>query len=213
MQKYIVYLNEKSIIISRDENSTDNITNVQLAEFVSDIDLSLLFAQFIKNEQAESLVILAGGNFDHACKSFNSMFNPVKAAGGLVHTDNQSFLFIKRFERWDLPKGKLHRNEKPQAGALREVIEETGLRNLKIIRPLPSTYHIYSGHSGVTLLKETFWFEMLYEGDENPVPQVEEGITDVKWFEINEIDEPINSTYASLQFLLRSYFSGNILPE
>ena len=51
-----------------------------------------------------------------------------------------------------------------------EVEEETGLSGLKIIQPIVSTYHTYH-ISEDRVLKKTKWFEMMYEGDEDPKPQ------------------------------------------
>ena len=52
--------------------------------------------------------------------------NFIEAAGGLVQS-NQKFLFIKRQDVWDIPKGKLEKNEEVEAGALREIEEECGV--------------------------------------------------------------------------------------
>ena len=41
-------------------------------------------------------------------------------------------LFIYRFNKWDLPKGKLNKGEKKQDCAIREVEEECGICNLQI---------------------------------------------------------------------------------
>jgi len=133
------------------------------------------------------------------------MFTRVEAAGGIVRNANGEYLFIKRFGIWDLPKGKLHRKEPASAGALREVTEETGLANLTLTRQLQSTYHIYTDRKGKEVLKETFWFEMWCEEDQKLVPQLEEDITEVKWFAADELHIPVQNTYASLRQLLDDY--------
>jgi len=43
-------------------------------------------------------------------------------------------LFIYRFNKWDLPKGKLDNGESVSECAIREVEEECGIANLKIVR-------------------------------------------------------------------------------
>ena len=60
------------------------------------------------------------------------MFPLVQAAGGLVENKNKQFLFIYRNNKWDLPKGKIEKKEKISNAAMREVMEETGVKNLKI---------------------------------------------------------------------------------
>jgi ADP-ribose pyrophosphatase YjhB (NUDIX family) len=133
------------------------------------------------------------------------MFTRIEAAGGIVRNPQEEYLFIKRLGVWDLPKGKLHKKEALQDGALREVTEETGLTNLTIAKQLPSTFHIYTDRKGREILKETYWFEMMCNKDQKLVPQLEEDITEVKWFSAGELNIPLHNTYASLRLLLESY--------
>jgi 8-oxo-dGTP pyrophosphatase MutT (NUDIX family) len=98
---------------------------------------------------------------------------------------------------WDLPKGKLEHGEDFEAAALREVEEETGLNGLKIIQPIISTYHTYH-ISEDRVLKKTKWFEMMYEGDEDPKPQKSENITEVRWVPPGETDFIRKNTYPSV---------------
>ena len=51
------------------------------------------------------------------------------AAGGLVVRDDGRVAVIHRprYDDWSLPKGKLEEGESFEAGALREVLEETGI--------------------------------------------------------------------------------------
>lgn len=133
------------------------------------------------------------------------MFTRIEAAGGIVRNQKTEYLFIKRLGIWDLPKGKLHKGEPIQDGALREVTEETGLTNLKITQQLPSTFHIYTDRKGREILKETYWFEMMCTKEQQLVPQLEEDITEVKWFQPSELRIATQNTYASLRQLLESY--------
>lgn len=52
----------------------------------------------------------------------------VKAAGGVILSGGRVCVIHRpRYEDWSLPKGKLEKGEDFEAGALREVWEETGL--------------------------------------------------------------------------------------
>jgi ADP-ribose pyrophosphatase YjhB (NUDIX family) len=133
------------------------------------------------------------------------MFTRVEAAGGIVRNAEEKYLFINRLGIWDLPKGKLHKKETVQEGALREVTEETGITSLTITRQLPSTFHIYTDRKGNEVLKETYWFEMWCNEDQKLIPQLEEEITEVKWFATDELNIPVQKTYASLRHLLSGY--------
>ena len=174
-------------------------------DFTDSASLVKAYKSFCENTDHVNLIIKSANKFTEACKAFNSIFTHIKAAGGIVRNQDDEYLFIKRFGIWDLPKGKLHKNESTQGGALREVTEETGLTNLKIIKQLQSTYHIYTNRKGREVLKETFWFEMMSDSDQKLIPQLEEDITEVKWFSASELNIPLQSTYASLRLLLESY--------
>ncbi len=136
------------------------------------------------------------------------MFYRIEAAGGIVRNREGDYLFIKRLGVWDLPKGKLDNNESARKGALREVTEETGLNDLRISKQLFSTYHIYTDREGTEILKETYWFEMMNNTPQPLVPQLDEDITEVRWFRKDELEIPLKNTYASLQNLLEEYLKS-----
>ena len=53
----------------------------------------------------------------------------IRAAGGIVVRDGRVLLVHRaRYDDWSLPKGKLEPGETWEAAALREVLEETGVR-------------------------------------------------------------------------------------
>ncbi|MEI8047733.1 MAG: NUDIX domain-containing protein [Bacteroidota bacterium] len=136
------------------------------------------------------------------------MFSRIEAAGGIVRNREGEYLFIKRLGVWDLPKGKLDNNESAREGAIREVTEETGLKDLLISKQLLSTYHIYTDREGAEILKETYWFEMMNSTSQPLVPQLDEDITEVRWFRKDELEIPLKNTYASLQNLLEDYLKS-----
>src|SRR5215831_9033385 len=74
-------------------------------------------------------------------KAFWKKFILIKAGGGLVRNDKGEVLFMFRRNKWDLPKGKLDHGETLEACALREVQEETGLKELSLEKPLLVTWH------------------------------------------------------------------------
>lgn len=136
-------------------------------------------------------------------------FTCLPAAGGVVINNNRELLFIKRMNRWDLPKGKMEEGESPEKTALREVSEECGIYHQKIVKQLPSTIHLYRSpfikKSNNWVVKKTFWFEMSLDEAEHTTPQTEEDISDVKWFSSNQLKEVYDSTYRSLKGLLDIY--------
>ena len=205
-QRYRVFLNEKSILISEDINTTDSQSNDRIIPYLGLEKMQLEYERFKADEHCDQLIFLSRKKYSEACASFRSMFRDIKAAGGLVKDPEGKLLFILRFGIWDLPKGKLEKNETPVEGAVREVTEETGLSHMQVTNQLPSTFHIYTNKKGSAVLKETYWFRMLYKGNETPVPQTKEAITSVHWFGPDQLEMVLNNTYASLKELIQGSF-------
>ncbi|MEI6574914.1 MAG: NUDIX domain-containing protein [Bacteroidota bacterium] len=134
-------------------------------------------------------------------KKLKKLFRIINAAGGLVINTRKQLLFIRRLGLWDLPKGKAEKDEHIRDTAIREVTEETGLKPLRILFSLDSTYHVYYT-SKSRILKKTYWYLMMYEGSAEPVPQIEESITDVRWFDLEESAILARQTYPSLREIL-----------
>ena len=126
-------------------------------------------------------------------------FRYVKAAGGLVSTDDGDCLMIYRGGRWDLPKGMVERGETLATAALREVAEETGVTACPSVRLVAKTYHIYDKYGGWHL-KQTSWFAMRAQCIQ-PRPQTEEEITEAVWVPGDVCLDRLSTSYASLRIL------------
>lgn len=123
----------------------------------------------------------------------------VYAAGGVVQRSDGNFLFIFRRGWWDLPKGKLDKDESNRQAALREVQEEVGL-SCKITQTLPFTYHSYYDRNKL-VIKQTAWYRMLAKSDKIKL-QTEEGITKSTWVPLSKLKAMKNKVYPNLQSLL-----------
>ena len=130
-------------------------------------------------------------------ENFISNFQFVVAAGGYVKNKKGEILFIKRNGMWDLPKGKLEKNESLFKCAKREVEEECGVKQLTIKEKRCETYHTYK-MNGISYLKQTHWynFECDYKG--LLVPQTSEGIDLVKWVSQTDIESHIKNSFKSI---------------
>ena len=127
-------------------------------------------------------------------------FKMAPAAGGIIVKDGK-FVSILRKGIPDLPKGHIEKGETPEAAALREVQEETGIDNLKIVKVLPSTWHCYLENELWTL-KQTYWYLMSTNEIIHPKPQTEEGITDIKLIGTEEVDGFLKGTFRSISEIL-----------
>ena len=114
-------------------------------------------------------------------------------------------LLIHRKGLWDIPKGKVEKNEQIACAARREVQEEVGLEDPIITHFICTTNHEYE-QKNKKYHKTTYWYGMIdakeyraineinKEKKTKPIdsmksrfiPQVEEGITDVCWVEITK---------------------------
>ncbi len=175
---------------------------MQQFQVTSRKSLKEAYANFINSSDKQSLILYNNTNATRLLDDFVSLFWYVEAAGGLVKNLQGEILFIYRFGKWDLPKGKIEKSETKNDAALREVQEETGLKEIEITHPLPSTFHIFD-HKGKKVLKRTYWFEMLYTGTAEPIPQLEEDITKAIWISPGNLDQILQNTYASVKGLLK----------
>jgi 8-oxo-dGTP pyrophosphatase MutT (NUDIX family) len=105
------------------------------------------------------------------------------SSGGVVfrRSDVQvDFLLIRDpYANWGLPKGHIEGGETPEQAALREVEEETGLRDLNAVAQLP-TIDWYFRDRGKLVHKFCHFF-LLECGAGEAVPQLDEGITECIW--------------------------------
>lgn len=148
-------------------------------------------------------IILLTDDVESAFNDVYTYFVPIKAAGGVVYNQQGQMLLIKRMSKWDLPKGKIDAGEDVEDAAMREVEEECGIDGLKIIKPLPTTYHAYKVRN-FDFLKITYWFEMNTNYSGILKPQLEEMITEVKWDSLTLEDVNTLDTYDSIKNLLRA---------
>ena len=111
--------------------------------------------------------------------------------------------------KWDLPKGKVDKGESLKKAAVRETQEETGIRQVEIVKPIKffegkqdCTFHTYRIFLR-RVIKATYWYEM-YSEDRSPLtPQAEEGITEVGWYSKKEIKEHLKNSYRSIKWVLK----------
>ncbi|MDR1227400.1 MAG: NUDIX domain-containing protein [Prevotellaceae bacterium] len=128
---------------------------------------------------------------------FCSGYKVVEAAGGLVYNPKGERLMIYRRGYWDLPKGKVEKNEKPEECALREVKEECGVHGLSIQKLICTTRHTYR-EKGQAILKISHWYAMSCDNGNPPIPQTEEDITIAEWSDYKKVTENLRGCYPSI---------------
>jgi 8-oxo-dGTP pyrophosphatase MutT (NUDIX family) len=130
-------------------------------------------------------------------RAFWKKFILIQAAGGWVQNETGEALFIFRRGKWDLPKGKLDEGETLERCAVREVEEETGLKNVRLGEPLVVTWHTYD-ENGKHILKESHWYRMTASSKQAITPQLEEQITELRWVPVEEIRPLLHNSFPSV---------------
>ena len=198
---YKVFVNDIPIILSTEKDLGEKYVSIPLKE--------VKFKRIIKKINKGKLlyVNLYHGKKEKLLKHLFKKLPVVTAGGGLVLNSKDEVLFIFRNGRWDLPKGKVEKNESIETGAIREVEEETGVQDLKITKFLQTTYHVFQ-RKGRYKLKVTYWYEMRTDYDGELVPEESEGIKKVKWKDMEKAQKALNKSYANIKLL----FPEEILP-
>jgi len=190
-----IFYKEKPIIISDKKSNLKN-SLIIAPELVENLDLLKLLTK----KKINSIGIFSD-EFEIIVNILKKKFPEIIAAGGKVINNKSEILFIYRNKKWDLPKGKAEKNENISETALREVEEETGIKNLSIIKPLDKTYHIFK-KAGKNYLKTTYWFEMKSDFNGKFKPQKKEGITRVEWIGIENLSSILPKSYANIKLLI-----------
>ncbi len=190
-----IFYKEKPIIISDKKSDLKNSLIID-PELVENLDLLKLLTK----KKINSIGVFSD-EFELIINIFKKKFPEIIAAGGKVVNNKSEILFIYRNKKWDLPKGKAEKNENISQTAIREVKEETGIKNLSIIKPLEKTYHIFKRGSK-NYLKTTYWFEMKSDYNGKFKPQKKEGITRVEWIGIENLSSILPKSYANIRFLI-----------
>lgn len=195
---YKVFVNERPVIIVGKPADAKGFLNLEVSLVDSLHALKSVYQRFAAQPGHPGMVLYNNGNVAALFDDFQSLFKNMDAAGGMVRNERREWLFIYRFGYWDLPKGKIEKNETPAEAALREVSEETGINGQSILNSLPNSYHIYT-YKNKEILKCTYWYSMTYSGNETPTPQLEESIEQAVWLDEAGVKEKLPEMYVSLR--------------
>ncbi|MRI00443.1 NUDIX domain-containing protein [Kriegella sp. EG-1] len=191
---YKVFVNECPLVL------TSNLSDVGESKSfpLNEDSIQVAITSLRKGKLTEAYIYHP--NQEEILKKFTKRIPLVVAAGGVVTNKEGKVLFIYRNDKWDLPKGKLEKGESIEVCAIREVMEETGVKDLRLENFLKTTYHVFK-NNGVDTLKEVHWFAMktYYEGKLKG--QKKEGINKVKWKSPKKIKEALENSYVNIRIL------------
>lgn len=116
------------------------------------------------------------------------------SAGGVVYRvrgGHPLYLLIRdSYKNWGFPKGHLENGEKPEAAAVREVGEETGLDDLDMRGPVETIdwYFRFRGR----LIHKVCHFYLMESPHARTCPQRAEGISACRWVPFEEAQARIS---------------------
>jgi len=197
---YKVFVNE-SLLIFSDSQAQPNSSGMLMAkpEETERIVRNLLSGVF---SNTDYLIPFSDGEAENY---LSKHFETVTAAGGIIRNQEGKVLWIFRRGKWDLPKGKADEGESAEETAIREVKEECGIKDLRVKEFLGNAYHIYPITKGKkAVFKTTHWF-LMETDDVDFIPQTEEDITEIKFFEKEE-KTPLKNTFRSLKTFLEDCY-------
>jgi 8-oxo-dGTP pyrophosphatase MutT (NUDIX family) len=134
------------------------------------------------------------------------------SAGGVVFRLEKgaaTFLLIRdAYGHWGFPKGHIERGERADTAAIREVMEETGLRSVSVIGTI-DTIEWFFRFRGRLVHKRCEFF-LMEAASRATAPQTAEGITACRWVRLDEAIDLV--TYENARAVLR-HASGMVIER
>ena len=197
---YIIFHEKKALVFPKIEGDTLTFAATSQESERYDAELLCDFLPEWLNDPDPGDTYVHDVSKNAVAEALKESFRMAPAAGGVVVAEGK-IVAIMRNGIPDLPKGHIEIGEDPEKAALREVEEETGIGNLKIIKELPSTWHCYNV-GDEWRLKRTYWYLMESEEIIQPKPQKEEGITEIKLIGNEGIEDFLKNTFRSISEIL-----------
>ncbi len=193
-----IYFNQKPLIItSRLTKEEENYRKKETTVFIDDYNTDTVRYILQKMEEDTEAAIIITDRESEVLSDFKEHLTVLQAAGGFVYTPAMDVLLIFRRGKWDLPKGKLDEAEELEECAVREVEEETGLSAIHLNEKLLITYHTYYEKT-VHILKETHWYLMRVDQQQELIPQTDEDIEKCEWISLHDLASYNEKTHQSI---------------
>ena len=196
-----IYFEKRCILICSPDDQILSDPNIIQFSPGEDLDIHAL-VNMVEVSDSLQRVCIPTDDAESTYKAICAEFLEVNAGGGLVSNRRGDYLFINRNNLWDLPKGHQDPGEDIAVTALREVEEETGIKDLILKDLICITDHCYK-RNGIWHLKHTWWYDMLHNDPDDLTPQTEEDITKAAWVAKSSLPPYLLNTYPSIQEVFR----------
>ncbi len=204
---YKIYINDTPIFLMNTEeqrNMLPLVKNILTVKYLGKSKYLLNYIDMLEKTKKFDSIVIYSEDYETLVDDFKGLYKIIEAAGGVVFNEHNEILVIYRLGYWDLPKGKIDKGENPEAAALREVEEETGINQIELGPLLTETYHTYKNGKGKRILKRTYWYEMKTR-DQKLIPQREENIEIAEWISLKKFLAEKRLAYRSIMDVLSSF--------
>ena len=196
-----IYFEKRCIIICGPDDPVLSDPNALLFRIGNSSDIHTL-VEMVEISDSLHRVFVPTDNIEGTYREICAEFKEVNAGGGLVSNRRGDYLLISRNGLWDLPKGHQDPGEPIEVTALREVCEETGIRDMELRELICITDHCYR-RDGIWHLKHTWWYNMLHTDPTDLTPQLEEDIAKAAWVARSSLPPFLLNTYPSIAEVFR----------
>ncbi len=201
---YKIFFNDRYIAISSVYEECFSSPTAIVHTLQPNTNIEKFIRYFEANQNLKELWLYTGDEREESVFSrFCAAFKLIEAAGGLVQNKNNEVLMIFRFQHWDLPKGWIEPGENAKTAAIREVEEECGISGLSSPSALTTTYHTYY-QNNAPILKCTHWFKLSCSKEQQPIPQLEEGIEKAEWVPLSKLSNQLQCAFASVREVFKA---------
>tara|TARA_B000000609_G_C24101150_1_gene308521 strand:+ start:126 stop:554 length:429 start_codon:yes stop_codon:yes gene_type:complete len=114
----------------------------------------------------------------------------VECAGGIIFNQKNEVVIVNQnHDSWSLPKGHIDEGETPIDAAIREIYEETGIINPKLVKKIGhyDRYRIgLDGKDDLSELKTIHIF--LFKSEQEKLKPLDKNNPEAKWVDIHEVE-------------------------
>ncbi|MEO8148051.1 MAG: NUDIX hydrolase, partial [Bacteroidia bacterium] len=115
---YHIFIADKSLSLL--QNRSDKTGNRHLVVYYESDESIKTTIETLEQDSFYNSAEIIYDDVNELYDSFAKQFKIIAAAGGLVINKEGKVLMIYRHYKWDLPKGKIEKDEKKKAAAMRE---------------------------------------------------------------------------------------------
>ena len=201
-----IYIEETPLYLVADSETLGiDLTpkTVLVSRYTGKIKHLLNHIDLLEKSRKYTAVIIEHHEPDILIGDFLNLYKMLSAAGALVVNELGEYLMIHRLGHWDLPKGKIEKEESINVAAIREIEEETGAHDVELKESLLTTFHTYKLKKK-RILKKTYWFHATAP-KQDLIPQAEENIERATWLDYSQFNEEGEKIYKNILEVIHTF--------